>query len=72
VAIGKLFGFTAVSPAVLPGTAGTDEPPVTGPPKVEGDVTDDPEFPGALLPPAALPAVVPEVLAVPVRSLPAA
>jgi hypothetical protein len=72
VAIGELFGSTAVSPAVLPGIAGTDEPPVTGPPNVEGDVTDDPEFPVALLPPAALPADVPEVVAAPVPSLPAA
>jgi hypothetical protein len=66
LATGELLGFTAVSPAVLPGTAGADEPPLTGPPNVEGDVTDAPEFPGALLPPGGLPADVPGTVDVPV------
>lgn len=66
VATAALFGFTALSPAVVPGIAGSDELPLTEPPNVEGDVTDEPEFPIALFPPAALPAVVPEVVAVPV------
>jgi hypothetical protein len=48
---------------VLPGIAGCE--PLTEPPKVEGEVTDEPEFPVALAPPAALPADVPEVVDVP-------
>jgi hypothetical protein len=69
---GELFGLTAVSPAVLPGIAGADELPLTEPPNVEGEVTDDPGFPVALVPTAALPAAVPEVVAAPVPPLPAA
>ncbi|MBV8774792.1 MAG: hypothetical protein JO166_21035 [Deltaproteobacteria bacterium] len=61
VATGELFAFTAVSPAVLPGIAGADEPPLTEPPNVEGEVADEPEFPVALAPPAAVPGAVPEV-----------
>ena len=64
VATDGLFAFTAVSPAVLPGTAGCE--PLTEPPKVEGEVTDEPELPRALAPPAALPTDVPEVVDVPV------
>ncbi|MBV8356481.1 MAG: hypothetical protein JO189_00885 [Deltaproteobacteria bacterium] len=64
VAPDELFAFTAVSPAVLPGTAGCE--PLTEPPKVEGDVTDEPELPTALAPPAVLPTDVPEVVDVPV------
>jgi hypothetical protein len=66
VATGELLAFTAVSPAVLPGIAGADELPLTEPPNVEGEVADEPEFPVALDPPAALPADVPEVVDVPV------
>ena len=69
---GELPGLTAVSPAVLPGTAGADELPLTEPPNVEGEVTDEPEFPVALLPPAALPTDVPDVVDVPVPPPPAA
>jgi hypothetical protein len=68
-----LFGFTAVSPAVLPGIAGADELPLTEPPSVEGEVTDDPRFAVALLPPPPLPTEVPEVVdVVPVPLPPAA
>ena len=63
VAIGE--AFTAVSPAVLPGIAGADEPPLTEPPNVEGEVADEPEFPIALVPPAALPVDEPEVVDAP-------
>ena len=66
VGTGELLVFTAVSPAVLPGIAGADELPLTEPPNVEGEVADEPEFPAALAPPAALPADVPEVVDVPV------
>jgi hypothetical protein len=59
------FGFTAVSPAVLPGIAGSDELPLTEPPNVDGEVADEPAAPRALFPPAALPAEVPEVVDVP-------
>jgi hypothetical protein len=69
VATGEWFAFTAVSPAVLPGIAGADELPLTEPPNVEGEVTEEPEFPVALVPPAALPADVPEVVDVPVPPL---
>jgi len=58
--------FTAVSPAVLPGIAGADELPLTEPPNVEGEVADEPEFPVALAPPAALPDDMPELVDVPV------
>lgn len=68
----ELFGVTAVSPAVLPGIAGADEPPLTEPPNVEGEVADEPEFPVALLPPAALPTEVPDVVDVPAPPPPAA
>jgi hypothetical protein len=47
---------------VLPGIAGSDELPLTEPPNVEGEVTDEPEFRIALLPPAALPVDEPEVV----------
>ena len=67
----ELFGFTALSPAVLPGIAGADEPPLTEPPNVEGEVTDEPDFPLAL-PPAAPPTEAPEVVDVPVPPPPAA
>jgi hypothetical protein len=62
---GGLFGFTAASPAVLPGIAGADELPLTEPPNVEGEVTDEPGFAVAPAPPAALPTDVPDVVAVP-------
>jgi hypothetical protein len=67
----ELFGITALSPAVLPGIAGADEPPLTEPPNVEGEVADDPWF-AVALPPAALPTDVPEVVEVPVPLPPAA
>lgn len=54
---------------MLPGIAGADELPLTEPPNVEGEVTEEPEFPVALVPPAALPADVPEVVDVPVPPL---
>ena len=69
VATAELFGFTAVSPAVLPGIAGSDELPLTEPPNVHGEVAEEPEAPAALFPPAALPAEVPEVVAVPAPPL---
>ncbi len=72
VATGELLAFTAVSPAVLPGIPGADELPLTEPPNVEGEVADEPEFPVALAPPAALPADVPEVVDVPPVLPPAA
>ena len=68
----ELFGVTAVSPAVLPGIAGADEPPLTEPPNVEGEVADEPEFPVALAPPPALPTEVPDVVDVPAPPPPAA
>lgn len=51
---------------------GADELPLTETPNVEGEVTDDPVFPAALVPPALVPIDVLEVVAGPAPAPPAA